>query len=276
MTKLISFLIVNESNIQEATLDLGFKRVISELTDLRYVVKKVTVLESDDRTVQFELEHLLKQNDFVVLIDKRGLKTTYTSVCEIFNTDLVVAHLVHQHKTSAGDLMMPRISKFLHYDNSIRLLPVLYLGRLFVVRSSNIKLTFDHILKPFLKKFNKEGFLVKRLCFKGCEIDISDYQNKCDCVEVLFERKGDLSILEFRSRRLSDVVDYQRTLRKKYGRFLCDDGEYVLESVYEKDCFEHVNRAVQVSFVYRFNSNNAISIFMEYFRQSAFVLLLCR
>ncbi|XP_022905369.2 FAD synthase-like [Onthophagus taurus] len=240
MSRSISTLILNDLNV--SALDCDVKYLSEQLNRLHYTVSKVTTIERDPNTISYEVEHGLKQNDFLIIIDYT-LKDTLNSVCNVFNTELVLVQSINERNTSLEGVMVPKIAKILEYDNSIKLSPVIYLGRLFIIQEPNLKLVFENILREYIEGFNYKISFVKQFYFKDCDIELNN-SNKCNCLQINCNKENEDQILEVKSFDLKLLIEYQKKIKKKYGNQLTKE-VYFLANIYNKNCFYHIHKAIE-------------------------------
>lgn len=240
MAKSLAILVVHGNHLADDVLDVNLKDLIEEITLIHYHINKLSVVQSGKSVIVFELKNLLKQNDFVLLIDKLQTSLTFRYLQEVFN-----------FPDCTDCLNYPLYTKLLIYDNLIKLHPVVYLSRLFVIQDLNLKLVFDNILKNHLKWFNKKKTFTKNIRVNSYDLLESIDQNDFG-VEIKHIEQDSTPVLQLHSYDFDKLIDCQRYILKKLS-CQCYPDTYSLEDSYSNNqCFSHVQQATEVSLVFCF------------------------
>lgn len=238
MTKSIAILIIHGNQLADDLLDENLKYLAEEVILLNYHVSKISVIPSGKSLIVFELINLLKQNHFVLLIDKLQTLLTFRYLCEIFN-----------FSERENCVNYPQYAKLLKYDNLIKLKPVIYLNRLFVIQDINLKLVFDNILKDHLNQFNKKKLFSKNLKLKSFRL-LDTLAQKDPNIEVKMIEESCTPTIQLQSYNFSKLIDYQRYVKNE----IID--HYYLDTHSLGDLrsnpFNHIQQAIEVSILFSY------------------------
>ncbi|KRT83724.1 hypothetical protein AMK59_3843, partial [Oryctes borbonicus] len=231
MIKSIGILLIHGSHLTDDLLDINLKDLIEGIPSIGYQVSKISIIQSGKKLIVFELKNLLKQNEFVLLIDKSQTALTLKYLNDLFNFQ------------GFDSLNYPHF-KSLVYDNHIKLKPVIYLSRLFIIQDNNLKLVFDNILKDFLKQFNKEKIFRKSIQVVSYDLLGSINGNDFNVEIKLMEEKSP-PMIQLQSYNFDKLIDCQRYAQKKMSN-QCYPDAYSLETSYgNKHSFNHIKEATE-------------------------------
>lgn len=228
MTKSIAILITHGNHLADIVLDINLKDLIEGIHALDYYVSKLSFVQSEKNLIIFELKNLLKQNDFVLLIDKLQTPLTFRCVQNVFN------------------FQEREYSKLLIYDNHIKLKPVIYLSRLFIIQDLNLKLVLENILKDHLVQFNKGKIFSKDIKLNSLDL-VNTIEAKYSDVKMEILYQYSIPTIQLQSSNFKKLMDYESFIQKKLSDRCCPD-IYSLEDSYDnRCCFTHIEQATQVS-----------------------------
>ena len=251
MCKTVSILIISD-NLTKYNYTADISPLLDGLVNLKYEILKIVFIPCQEKLIIFESNHLMKQSDFVVLISKCDHNVTFASLAKLFNTGLMPVQNIN-NENGYGEILVPEHSKFLTHKNAVKLQPVVYLSRVFVLLDNNIQVVFDEILQFYLGHLNRSGKYQKKFLFK------SDTFNKFKVCNEIFDNvywevitEKEVSIIVASSTKFSALTKFETHLMEFADSSSFLNSSLTFSNIYPNGNFQHVNKSLKVSTEFKY------------------------
>lgn len=250
----IGIIVSNEEFLKDCQdVDTHFQNLIKELNLLEYNVRKITIISSNVKAIEIELESMMRALDIVILIGRK-CSGFYRIICKLSNQDikqndeLEAIYKENNISIDNEECFIPIQAK-IWYNGGF---PVVHYQRVFVVNQKCLSLSLSKELKIHLAQYRKKYIFEKIIKVPkngNSNVDLSDVNKIADNgLKIEISTDDQCFIFTIQSHHLMPIVQLQNKIERKFAPYTMSHcfNPALWELIYSSTD-EHIRFALDVS-----------------------------